>query len=186
MKYLNVLFILFVFKAEAQKEILTNYIGFYVDKSNKNKVELEFEIRNLTNDTIYISEKHLSIKVYKNAKEIKEEIINYGIGTPFIRPRIAKCPEIQNIKHNLAIKFSTKLVQENNIESEEFRNAYEITLANCIVLFPNEINYYKKYFVQKVFDKNCGVEIKYITNKNFVKYTSERNVIIEIKNKAIR
>ena len=182
MKYLNILFILFfVFTAKAQKEISVNYIGFYIDKSNKNKVELEFEIRNLTNDTIYISEENLNIKVYKNTKEIKEQIIDYGIGTPFIRPRITKCPEIENVKNNLAIKFSTGLVQKNNIEIGEFRNAYELTIVNCIVLFPNEISYYKKYFVQKAFDKNCEVDIKYKTEKIFTKYKSERNKMIEIK-----
>ena len=182
MKYLNILFLLlFVFKAEAQKEISTNYIGFYIDKSNKNKAELEFEIRNLTNDTIYISEENLNIKVYKNTKEIKEEIIDYGIATPFVRPRIAKCPEIENIKNTLASKFSTELVQKNNIEIGEFRNAFDITLTNCIVLFPNEIIYYKKHFVQKAFDKNCEVEIKYKPEKIFATYKSERNTLIEIK-----
>jgi hypothetical protein len=182
MKYLNVVFLLlFVLKAEAQKEISTNYIGFYIDKSNKNKAELEFEIRNLTKDTIYVSEENLNIKIYRNTKEIKEEIIDYGIATPFIRPRIAKCPEMENIKNTLASKFSTELVQKNNIEIGEFRNAYDMTLTNCIVLFPNEIIYYKKYFTQKTFDKDCEVEMKYKPGKIFAKYKSERNTLIEIK-----
>jgi hypothetical protein len=30
---------------------------------------------------------------YKNGKQIKEEKINYGIGTPFVTPRLNKCPE---------------------------------------------------------------------------------------------
>ncbi len=75
-----------------KKKIRIDYIGFYQDALEKNRVTLEFELRNLTHDTIYLSE-ILNLIAYKNGKQIKEEKINYGIGTPFVTPRLNKCPE---------------------------------------------------------------------------------------------
>jgi hypothetical protein len=84
MKYILGLILLFVrSEVEAQKKVRIDYIGFYQDVLEKNRVTLDFELRNLTHDTIYLSE-ILNLIAYKNGKKIKKEKINNGIGTPFV------------------------------------------------------------------------------------------------------
>ena len=84
MKYILGLILLFVrSEVAAQKKVRIDYIGLYQDALEKNRVTLEFELRNLTHDTIYLSE-ILNLIAYKNGKKIKKEKINNGIGTPFV------------------------------------------------------------------------------------------------------
>jgi hypothetical protein len=53
MKYILGLIVLFVrSEVEAQKKVRIDYIGFYQDVLEKNRVTLDFELRNVTNHTI--------------------------------------------------------------------------------------------------------------------------------------
>ena len=94
-----------------KKKIRIDYLGFYQDVLEKNRVTLEFELRNLTHDTIYLSEIH-NLIAYKNGKKIKKEKINNGIGTPFVWPRLNKCPEESEYRNALCSKFALKLVKK--------------------------------------------------------------------------
>jgi len=182
MKYLIIFFLLlFVTNVEAQNEISANYIGFYQDKLENKKVRLEFEIRNLTKDTIYVYEDNFKVQVYKNGRELIEQKTNYGIGTPFVRPRLNPCPEITNIKNQLAKNYIIKLLLQNEIDKTEFENVIDNTYFNCLVLLPKEIIYYTEYFRQNDFDKNCDVKINYNPKNTFLKYITEKNKIIELK-----
>ena len=182
MKYLFILFFfMFILKVEAQNEISANYIGFYQEKLENKKVRLEFEIRNLTKDTVYIYNDNFKIEVYKNRKKLVEQKPNYGIGTPFVRPRINPCPEITNIKNQLAKNYIKKLLLHNEIDKIEFESVIDNTYFNCLVLLPKEIIYYTEYFRQDNFDKNCEVEINYNPKNTFLKFITEKSKVIELK-----
>lgn len=167
-------------KLVAQEKFKLSYIGFFQDHL-ENWPKLQFEIINLTNDTLYISYDNIKFEVRKNSKKVEEEKPKLGIGTPFIRPKLAECPEKQLDKRRLAQKFAEKLVDKNNLPTEEKRDAIQEVEIACIVVYPKEILYEYKIFRHREFDRNYEVNIKPYSDEIFTSYESNSNGFIKIK-----
>ena len=164
----------------AQEKFKISYSGFFQDHL-ENWPKLQFEIINLTNDTLYISYDNIEFIVRKNSKKVKEEKPKIGIGTHFIRPKLAECSEKQLDKKRLAQKFAQKLVAKNNIPKEEEQNAIQELEIACIIIYPKEILYEYKTFFHREFDRNYKVNIKPYNDKIFTSYESDSNEMIKIK-----
>lgn len=168
------------FKLIAQEKFKLSYSGFFQDRLEK-WPKLEFEIVNLTNDTLYISYDNIKFEVRKNSKKVEEEKPKPSIGTPFIRPRVAECPEKQLEKNKLAQNFAKKLVAQNNISTEEQQNAIKEVEIACIVVYPKEIVYQYKIFFHREFDRNYEINLKPYNYKLFTSYENDSNELIRIK-----
>ena len=167
-------------KLVAQEKFKISYSGFFQDHL-ENWPKLQFEVINLTNDTLYISYDNIEFEVRKNSKKVKEDKPKFGIGTPFIRPNLAECPEKQLDKKRLAQKFAQQLVAKNIVPAEEQQNAIQEVEIACIVIYPKEILYEYKSFFHREFDRNYEVNIKPYNDKLFTSYKSDSNELITIK-----
>lgn len=166
------------------------YLGYESKTYLNNFVLLQFEIENVSNDTIYLSEKNIDLKIFKNKKNIKED--NLPIYLPFIRPtkiKQFKCEEKEKyvkVIEELKIKFANKLYEKNFASNTVYKNYKDYILENiindCIVLMPNEsINYSKGFYSQK-FDKTCKVSVKYTEKKRFSYFVDNSGKRVDINN----
>lgn len=172
--------IIYSVKLVAQEKFKLTYSGFFQDRL-ETWPKLEFEIINLTNDTLYISYDNIKFEVRKNSKKVDEEKLKPSFGSPFIRPRLAECPEKQLDKKRLAEKFAQKLVAKNNVPPEEQQNAIQKVEIACVVIYPKEIIYEYIVFFHREFDRNYEVNIKPYDDKLFMSYESDSNELIKIK-----
>lgn len=164
------------------------YLGYESKTYLNNFVLLQFEIENLTNDTIYLSEKNIDLKIFKNKKKINED--NLPTYLPFIRPikiKEFKCEEKERYEKSieeLKLKFANKLYEKNFSTNTIYKDSKDFILENiirdCIVLMPNESIDYNKGFYSKKFDKNCKVSVKYSENKRFTYFINDSGKRIDI------
>lgn len=167
-------------KLVAQEKFKLSYSGFFQDHL-ENWPKLQFELINLTNDTLYISYDNIKFEVRKNSKKVEEEKPKLGIGTPFIRPKLEECPEKQVERKRLAQKFAEKLVAENNVAEKDKQDAIQEVETACIVIYPKEILYEYKTFFHRQFDRNYEVNVKPYNDEIFTSYESDSNGLIRIK-----
>jgi hypothetical protein len=164
----------------AQENLKISYSGYFQDHL-ETYPKLQFEIINLTNDTLYFSNDNLKFEVIKNSEIVVEEKPHFGNGLPFLRPKFEKCPEIQIQKQNLSKTFAKKLISKNNISNVEIENLLQAIELACIVLYPKEIVYVEKVFFNKNFDRNYEVKIKNYDRKIFTIYRTDSDKLIKIK-----
>ena len=175
--------LVFIFSSlqlSAQEKFKLSYIGFFQDHL-ENWPRLQFEIINLTNDTLYISTENIKFEVIRNARKVLEEKIKLGSGQPFFRPKLLECSEKQNIKYQLSQKFAEKIVAKNNVPPEEKQNAIQNVERACLVIYPKEIIYIEKLFIHREFDRNYEVKLKNYNDDLFTSYESDSNKSIIIK-----
>ena len=166
------------------------YLGYESKTHLNNFVLLQFEIENATNDTIYLSEKNVDLKIFKNKKSINED--NLPTYLPFIRPTKVKgfkCEEKEKHEKSieeLKLRFANKLFEKNFGTNAVYKASKDLILESiirdCIVLMPNESIDYNKGFYSKKFDKNCKVSVKYLENKRFSYFVDDNGKRVNINN----
>ncbi len=188
-KIISILFICLFLLSSSKKEKLNleiTYLGYTINKFQKNSPSLNFDITNLSNDTIFISEKNIIIHVLKNNKEIKSDKNSGGLlyfGKT--KPKSHNCKEIINEKRK---SDSIKLIFSKKVYNKNFNanNGYKLKDAddtinyissNCIVLLPKETVKYETFFESNLFDKNCEVSAEYKSNKVFTTFYSGDKLI---------
>ncbi|WP_131701507.1 hypothetical protein [Flavobacterium sp. ABG] len=191
-KLVYIICICFLIMSHKQNNNFENINFYYLGYESKtylnNFVLLQFEIENLTNDTIYLSEKNIDLKIFKNKKKINED--NLPTYLPFIRPikiKEFKCEEKERYEKSieeLKLKFANKLYEKNFSTNTIYKDSKDFILENiirdCIVLMPNESIDYNKGFYSKKFDKNCKVSVKYSENKRFTYFVNDSGKRIDI------
>lgn len=182
----------FGFKTGSEK-INARYLGFeYYVYPGGNLNKLNFEIKNNTLDTLYISNKNLSFIVKKGKIVLKEDKSSSSIGSPFFLPRVRKqfrCEEKDRYEkeiEKLKLKFAKKLYQKNFSSTPKYINSKDFIIENivrdCIVLIPNEAIDYDFHFRNEKFDKTCKVSVKYSDNKRFTYFVDDKGKKIDINN----
>jgi|SRR6218665_2095273 len=181
----------FFIRQETNEEIKLTYLGYEINRYRFNYQNLNFEIRNNTKDTLYLSEMNISVKVIKGGKTLEEDN-SKSIGTPYVRPVINKgfvCKEEKEYKekiNSLKVKFAEKLYQKNfgsNTTLVDDKNfIIESIIRDCVVLMPNEAIDYTSGFYSEKFDKNCKVSAKYLDSKRFTYFIDNSGKKIDIMN----
>lgn len=191
-KLVYIICICFLIMSHKQNNNFENINFYYLGYESKtylnNFILLQFEIENLTNDTIYLSEKNIDLKIFKNKKNINED--NLPTYLPFIRPtkiKEFKCEEKEKYEKSieeLKLKFANKLYEKNFGKNTVYKDSKDLILENiirdCIVLMPNESIDYNKGFYSKKFDKNCKVSVKYSENKRFTYFVNDSGKRVDI------
>lgn len=173
----------------SQQKVRINKIE-YVDQ--KGLVSLKFSLINITNDTMYLSNKNLTIKLTKNNKSIKCKYPKVDI-QPFIKPILKNGKQIQtkkeiliieDPKEKIAANFANKLFLENTGINHKLLRYRDIIIKNiiddCIVLLPSETYEYETYLFSKKLDKTFKVSVKYLDSKRFTYFVDENGKKIEI------
>lgn len=149
-------------ESSAQKKVEISYIGYFQDKL-ESWPKLEFEIRNLTGDTLYLSRENIKFVVTKDSKRVEQEQLKTTSDvsyTPFIRPRFEECPEGRTVRDKLAQDFARKLVLKSKVAQDDQPDAIQNIWIVCIVIYPNETVYTRKSFWHRNFDKTYEVELE--------------------------
>lgn len=157
-------------------------------------VSLKFSLINITNDTLYLSNKNLIIKLTKNNKLIKFKYPKVDV-QPFIKPVLKNGQQIQtkkvilnieNPKEKIAACFAKKMFLENTEINQKLLkykdNIIQNIIDDCIVLLPLETYEYETYLFSKNFDKTCKVSVKYSDNKIFTYFINDNGKNINIYN----
>lgn len=162
------------------------YLEYSRDGSDKNRVSLNFEIRNTTQDTIFLSRDHIIMTVRKGRKHLAHEHFS-GPGQPFVRPRIRPiipCEEKQRHEakmDSLKSRFAELLYEKNfgiTSQSNVDRNwVVEHIGDKCLILLPMEVIEYSKIFRNSEFDKSCLVNARYEQAAVFTSFHSHEKVI---------
>lgn len=185
-------FLCFGFNTISEK-IKTTYLGFeYYVHPGGDLNKLNFELKNNTLDTLYISRQNIDFNIKKEKYILKNTINTSSIGSPFFWPRIRKqfkCEEkdkYEKYLENLKLKFAKKLYEKNfgsNDAYEKYKDfILESIVSDCIVLMPNEAIDYECHFRNEKFDKTCKVNVKYIDNKRFTCFVDDSGKKIDINN----
>ncbi len=188
-KIISILFICLFLLSNSKKEKLNleiTYLGYTINKFQKNSPSLNFDVTNSSNDTIFISKKNIIIHVLKNNKEIKRD--KNSIGFPYFistKSKFHNCKEIVNEKRktdSIKLIFSKKVYDKNfnssnNYKPKDADDTINYISSNCIVLLPRETIKYETFFESNLFDKNCEVSAEYKSNKIFTTFYSGDKLI---------
>ncbi len=188
-KIISILFICLFLLSNSKKEKLNleiTYISHTINKYQKSSPLLNFDITNLSNDTIFISEKNIIIHVLKNNKEIKRDKSSSGL--PFFiktKSKFHYCKEIINEKRksdSIKLIYSKKVYNKNFNSKNDYKpkdpdDIINYISSNCIVLLPKETIKYNTFFESNLFDKNCEVSAEYKSNKVFTTFYSGDKLI---------
>lgn len=190
----TVVFALFFNVASCQ----TTKQKFRIEKvkySNENGlVNVTFNLVNITNDTLCLSDKNLSIRLIKNHKYINWDYPKVDV-QPFVKPVLKNGEQIDNKieilekedpKDKLANNFATKLFLKNlnvNMQLMKYKEIIIKTIVDdCTILLPAETYNYEIGFYSKKFDKTCKVSAKYSDNKRFTYFVDDSGKKIDINN----
>ncbi|WP_374505015.1 hypothetical protein [Flavobacterium sp.] len=181
----------FFVRQKTNEKIKLTYLGYEINRNRFNYQNLNFEIINNTEDTIYLSEKNVFIVVIKEGRKLKEDKFQ-SIGTPYVRPVISKGfvykeeKEYEEKVNSLKVKFANKLYEKNFGSNAVYKKDKEFIIEsivnNCIILMPYEILDYTSGFYSKKFDKTCKVSAKYIDSKRFTYFIDDNGKKIDINN----
>ena len=166
-----------------------------VKYSNENGlVNVTFNLVNITNDTLYLSDKNLSIRLIKNHKICNWDYPKFDV-QPFVKPVLKNGEQIDNKieilnkedqKDKLVNNFATKLFLKNlnvNVQLMKYKEIIIKTIVDdCTILLPAETYKYEIGFYSKKFDKTCKVTVKYLDNKRFTYFVDDKGKKIDINN----
>lgn len=192
---LTLLFILAfgaVFSQTRKQSVKIENIRFEVENYI---VNVKFNIVNMTQDTLYISERNIDIQLIKKSKLIKWEYPKVDIH-PFVKSVLKNktygfenktvTSTQDNIRDKLANCFANKLFLKNLKVNKEFEKHKNVIVENivedCIVLLPLETYDYEKGFYSKKIDKTCKVSVKYLRSKRFTYFVNDNGKKIDINN----
>ena len=155
-------------------------------------VNVTFNLVNITNDTLYLSNKNLNIKLIKNHKLVRWEYPKFDIQI-FVKPVLKNGEQInrkieilkeEDPKDKLANNFATKLFLKNlnvNMQLMKYKEIIIKTIVDdCTILLPAETYKYEIGFYSKKFDKTCKVTVKYLDNKRFTYFVDDKGKKIDI------
>lgn len=155
-------------------------------------VNVTFNLVNITNDTLYLSDKNLRIRLIKNNKSINWDYPKVDV-QPFVKPILKNGEQIDNKieildkedpKDKLANNFATKLFFKNlnvNLQLMKYKEIIVKTIVdNCTILLPAETYNYEIGFYSKKFDKTCKVSVKYLDNKRFTYFVDDSGKKIDV------
>lgn len=182
------LFLLKAYELNAQfinGKITIIYLGY--GETVKHLPVFEYEIKNISRDTIFISENDIKIKVSKKKQILMDEKYK-----GFIPPDTIKSNKKRFLnwfdqeERLLPLKqiYANKLYVKNfgfQGKYQNIRNNIINGIVNkCIVILPNEKVVLGRGFYNKKFDKTCVVEVKYIYNRVFTYFVDDSNKRINI------
>ncbi len=157
-------------------------------------VNVMFNLVNITNDTLYLSDKNLRIRLIKNNKSINWDYPKVDV-QPFVKPVLKNGEQIDNKieilnkedpKEKLANNFATKLFFKNlnvTVQLMKYKEIIVKTIVDdCTILLPTETYNYEIGFYSKIFDKTCKVEVKYLESKRFTYFVDDSGNKIDINN----
>lgn len=181
----------FGFNTKSEKIKIT-YLGFeYYVHPGGSLNDLNFELKNNTLDTLYISRQNITFNIRKGNSVLKE-VQNKSIGSLFFLPRVRKqflCDDkvkYEKYLENLKLKFANKLYEKNFGSNTVYKNSKDFIIENivrdCIILMPNEAIDYDCHFHNEKFDKTCKVEAKHIDNKVFTYFVNDNGKRVDINN----
>jgi hypothetical protein len=155
-------------------------------------VNITFNLVNITNDTLYLSDKNLNIRLIKNHKSINWDYPKVHV-QPFVKPVLKNGEQIddkikilnkEDPKDKLAKNFATKLFFKNLNANVQLIKYKEIIVKNivddCTILLPAETYNYEIGFYSKKFDKTCKVSVKYLDNKRFTYFVDDSGKKIDL------
>ena len=157
-------------------------------------VNVTFNLVNITNDTLYLSNKNLNIKLIKNHKLVRWEYPKFDIQI-FVKPVLKNGEQInrkieilkeEDPKDKLANNFATKLFLKNlnvNMQLMKYKEIIIKTIVDdCTILLPAETYKYEIGFYSKKFDKTCKVSVKYLESKRFTYFIDDSGKKVDINN----